>query len=138
MYSKWKSFYFRSGRPTRRYSRLNEICEKVSGALQKIVLGIAMYIRRHATAMSSITRTWFELWLDHSGSMTSTDLCRHLAGSCPSFYLRPRYTMPKPFMHGRNRSRASRWIWIGFSFCTYRKQYVIYFLRVISQDCEGI
>jgi len=52
---------------------------------------------RHAAAMSSITRTWFELWLDHSGSMTATDLCRHLAAGCPSFYLYPRYTIHEGF-----------------------------------------
>lgn len=47
---------------------------------------------RHVLDYGDVIRA---LWLDHSGSMTATDLSRHLAASCPSFYLRPRYTMPK-------------------------------------------
>lgn len=44
---------------------------------------------RHVLDYEDVIRA---LWLDHSGFMTATDLSRHLVASCPSFYLRPRYT----------------------------------------------
>lgn len=47
---------------------------------------------RHVLDYEDVIRA---LWLDHSGSMTATDLSRHLVASCPSFYLRPRYTMQR-------------------------------------------
>jgi hypothetical protein len=91
---------------------------------EKVVLRIPMmYTRRHATAMSSITRTWFELWLDHSDSMTPTDLCRHLAASCPSFYLRPCYTTPNIVHHSRTNRLQVSTMWIVCYVCTCRKMY---------------
>jgi len=97
--------------------------KKSAECYEKVVLRIPMmYTRRHATAMSSITRTWFELWLDHSDSMTPTDLCRHLAASCPSFYLRPCYMTPKPFITVERIDCKFRQ-WIVCYICTCRKVY---------------